>query len=70
MIDNLKTWPEVIYRPNIKFDNYSRRSEDLEVNADDIEYIRADIAKEREQAAYERGLSHFMHTEWPPEELK
>ncbi len=30
-----------------------------------VEYIRSDIAKERELAAFNRGLLAFSATEWP-----
>ncbi len=47
MSDNLKTWPEKSYKPNVPYQQCFI-STTVKFFDDDIEYIRADIAKERE----------------------
>lgn len=81
MSDNLKTWPVDIFLQGcedgevVSYEDAMNSGSDLtwcgdKIEDNDISYIRADIAKEREEAAFKRGLLGFLSTEWPIEELK
>lgn len=73
MSDNLSTWPEIIYKPNVNYANYDRQEDVFRIDRDDIAYIRVDIAKEREEklinAFYELQEAEFGMQKWTKDDV-
>ena len=73
-MSNIKTWPEIIYQPNINFRNNPNKLDMVEVENDDIKYIREDVVKERIsrliKCAFENGrdMQHLRDALIPYEE--